>query len=343
MFYKKIASSMTVRDAFTELAGDPLLLVVNESGQVVGVLTDGDLRRIVVSGRDLRMPVTLVMTTNFVKVDATADSSELKDLFAQHPKVKAIPVFKDNKVVKVVTRDRVDWSCNKSLYLAIIAGGLGTRLKPFTDILPKPLIPVRGKAAIDWILDYFATLPVKESYISISKTSNIVELYLKHNCEHKTLNFLMEDQPLGTAGALTNLPVKDDSIVVVSNCDVILDLDFFDVIDFHINQKNAITLLGSLTEQTIPYGVCEVDPDGRLTKIREKPTISNIINIGVYVVQTETLQRLPKNQPIDFPEIIEKSLVAGERVGVFPISGSSWHDTGQWDEFLRAERRLGDA
>jgi len=205
-----------------------------------------------------------------------------------------------------------------------MAGGKGTRLDPFTKVLPKPLIPIGERTIIDIIMDKFYQNGIKEFYISINHKSRMIKSYFEEANTKFIIHYLEENQPLGTAGSLKLLEGKIEGSLLVSNCDIIIDTDYSEIIEFHEKKKYDMTIVGSFRHYVIPYGVCEISNGGSLKEIREKPEYDFLVNTGMYVLEPDVLVPIPVNKFYHITDLINEYLKRQEKVGVYPIS-EKWY------------------
>jgi NDP-sugar pyrophosphorylase family protein len=218
----------------------------------------------------------------------------------------------------------------------IMAGGKGTRLDPFTRILPKPLIPIGDKSIIEIIIDKFLKYQINHFIVSVNEKSKIIKSYFEELNPPYSISYIHEPKPLGTAGSLKYLDKKDCHSIIVTNCDIIIDADYADLVDSHLKDNNDITLVASMKQYKIPYGVCEIENGGALKTIIEKPEYNFLVNTGMYIIKTESLKLVPFEEYFHMTHLIEKVKAAGGKIGVYPISESSWIDTGEWEEYKNA-------
>ena len=223
-----------------------------------------------------------------------------------------------------------------------MAGGLGTRLYPYTKILPKPLIPVGEIPIIEHIINRFYRQGAQNFYLIVNHKKNMIKAYLNDIEKAYQVCFVDEEQPLGTGGGLSLLKGEISQPFILSNCDILIDSDYEKIYEHHLSENNYITMVCSLKNMRIPYGVVEISKDGGIEEMKEKPEISFFTNTGMYVVHPEVIDELELNQRIDFPDIIEKCRQEGKKIGVYPISENSWLDMGQIDELEEMRRRLED-
>ena len=221
-----------------------------------------------------------------------------------------------------------------------MAGGKGTRLDPFTKILPKPLIPINGEPIIKIIMDKFNEYQIKEFYISVNHQSRMIKAYFGDISSAYHIHYLEEVEPLGTAGSLRFLFGKIKGSFIVTNCDIIIDSDYHEILDYHQEKTNAITIVGAYKQYAIPYGVCEIENGGNLKNITEKPEYDFLVNTGFCVLQADILKYIPENKTYYMTDLIEAVRNKGGKVGIYPISENSWVDIGQWEEYKKAAEKF---
>ncbi|MDB4020981.1 sugar phosphate nucleotidyltransferase [Litorivicinus sp.] len=340
--------SATVREAVSIMSQskETYCICVNSEEKVVGMFTDGDFRAGVFAGMQLDDPVGDHMNSNFFFLESPYDDRDIAAIY-DNTIAQQLPVLRDGFLVDVVFRKKFEAgsksgaikSINSSV--VIMAGGKGSRLDPFTRILPKPLIPLGNDPVIKVIMDKFGQFGLKEFYISVNEKSRMIKAYFNDHDLPYNIQYLDEDQPLGTVGALKILDGKLDSPVFVTNCDIIANTDYSKLMDFHIDGGYDLTLVGAMQNFTIPYGICEVRSDGSLIAIKEKPKYDFLVNTGLYVLNPDILCHIPSNTYFDITDLINIIILEKGQVGVFPISEHDWIDIGQWSEYREAVGKLG--
>ncbi|MBI9033199.1 MAG: nucleotidyltransferase family protein [Bacteroidales bacterium] len=326
-----------------DLAASKVLFVVDDQEYLIGAVSDGDIRRAILKGISLEKPVCEIMNENPISFYEDYSLETVKETLLQH-KIEAVPIVdKRNRVVEILFWDEIfkEKGTNYSqidLPVVIMAGGKGTRLDPFTRILPKPLIPIGEKTIIEVIMDEFVKYGMKDFYISINHKGRMIKAYFKDQESDYNLQYIYEDKPLGTAGALRALHGKIDTPFFVSNCDIIIKDDYTKIYNFHKKEGFSLTLVGSMQHHTIPYGVCEIDISGALKKIDEKPEQDIIVNAGMYLLNPEVLKLIPPNEFFHITDLIEKLQENGYKIGVYPITEKSWIDIGQWEEYKKSTK-----
>jgi len=343
-----ISSNLSVKEAMRQMGkvGEKILFVVNSQNQLLGSLTDGDIRRWVLRDGSLMTNINRAYNKNplFVKRPYTIEN--IKQLMLKR-KISWIPVVNDQNEIEDVLLWRRVFSNKEYISMAridipvvIMAGGKGTRLDPFTKILPKPLIPIGDKSIIEIIMDRFHRFGINEFYLSMSHKSHMIKAYFEETRTPYKLHFIEEEKPLGTAGGLKFLQDRVKTSLFVSNCDIIIESDYSEILKFHKAKKYDITIVGSFRHFVIPYGICSIENGGTLTKIEEKPEYDYLVNTGMYVLKRDVLNLIPKNQFFDMTDLVTTAKERGGRVGVFPIDEKSWIDIGQWEEYHRTIRLL---
>ncbi len=331
-----IDENKSIREAIQQLNENVLqiLLVINDSGQLLGTVTDGDIRRSILNNISLDKPISKIMnrTPKFIYQDEIEKAAAL---MAKH-NIKSIPVVDQQKKVLdlILIEDMLEYKEKypaKSNQVFIMAGGKGTRLDPFTKILPKPLIPVGDKPIIELIMGSFNKYGFNNFIISLNYKAEIIKLYFLENSNGFNVSYTYEQEPLGTAGALSLAKDRLVETFIVSNCDVIIDVDFDDLLSYHQKNKNSATVVGVVKHMQIPYGVIEVK-DNKLAQMIEKPEYDFVINSGVYVLEPEITGFIPENEPVNMPDVLLKAKEAGKKIGVYPVS-TKWFDIGQWEEY----------
>lgn len=216
-----------------------------------------------------------------------------------------------------------------------MAGGKGTRLQPFTDVLPKPLIPIKKQTVIERIINNFTDYGVNKFLISINYKAEILKAYFKELKPKYKLKFITENKPLGTVGSLSKLSKKEGKYFFITNCDTISNVNLGNMYNFHIKNNYDVTLLTSSKIHQVPYGVCHVAKNGDLKNIEEKPKFDFLVNVGLYLVNNEVIDFIPKNKVFHFTDLIKILQKKKYRIGLFPVYKNNWLDVGEWDEFKK--------
>jgi len=346
----KISSKSTIKSALKTMAkaGEKCLIVVeDDNSTLLGTLSDGDLRKFILKGEKLTESIDGMYNpepTFFVREKYTLNDA--KKIFLDQ-KFDLIPIVdSDRKVVDALIWENVFKDGEQKqpqrldVPVVIMAGGKGTRLEPFTKVLPKSLVPVNEKPIIEHIIKSFTILGCIDFFLSVNYKGRILKAYFEELQPDYSVSFIDENEPLGTAGSLRFLYGRFDRSFFVTNCDIIIEADYISLYEFHKKEKNDITLVASAKEYIIPYGTCELDNDGCLSHINEKPQYDFLINTGLYILNPDILELIPKEKFYHITHLIEDAKNIGKKVGVFPIDEDSWLDVGEWSEYKKAIESL---
>ncbi len=312
-------------------------LVIDKEQHLVGVVTDGDIRRGLLNNLSLNDAIALVMNTNPTVAEVGAERESLIDLM-ESKGVLSIPLLKDGKVVGLET---LHGALSKNKYqnpVFIMAGGFGTRLRPLTDTCPKPMLKVGDKPILETVVKSFIKAGFSNFYIS---THYMPEQIHQHFGDGSNLgvniSYVHEDSPLGTGGALGLLPedMPRDLPLIMINGDVLTKVDFQRLLNFHIENDADATMCVREYDYQIPYGVINGEGN-QITSMVEKPVQRFFVNAGIYVVSPRVIQSVEKNQNIDMPTLLEQHMKERQKVLMFPIH-EYWLDIGRMDDFKRAQ------
>ena len=224
--------------------------------------------------------------------------------------------------------------------VVIMAGGKGTRLHPYTKVLPKPLIPIGEQTILEHIMERFARFGCNNFYLTVNYKKNMIKAYLEDKREEVQINFVEEENFLGTAGSLYLLKKQLKRTFILSNCDILVEADYVDIINYHKTNGYKITMVTSLKNYTIPYGVIKVADGGSISQIVEKPEYNFQVNTGFYVLEPEVIEEIPENEFFHITDLINEYVEKGEKVGVYPVTGNSWLDMGELKEMEAMIHRL---
>jgi dTDP-glucose pyrophosphorylase len=343
-----VTEKMSLKQAMKHMdaIGKKALFIIDVKERLLGSLSDGDIRRWILAGGDLSKGVLNASNKNPISVPENYDFLKIKQLML-NKRIEYIPVVnKEKQVVKVLLWDEifagraVKIKKKLNIPVVIMAGGKGTRLDPFTKILPKPLIPIKGEPIIKIIMDKFNEYQIDKFYVSINHQSRMVKAYFSDIKSKYEINYLEETTPLGTAGSLGFIADKVKGALIVSNCDIIIESDYHEILAYHRNSNNDITIVGAYRQYVIPYGVCKIENGGRLKEITEKPAYDFLVNTGFCILQADVLQYIPENKTYYMTDLVEKVKNEGGQVGVYPISENSWVDIGQWEEYKKVVEKF---
>jgi dTDP-glucose pyrophosphorylase len=341
----------TVRQAMEAMdkTSEKILLVVDKERVLIGALSDGDIRRYILRGGDLSGTIKGAYQSEpiFVFQD-DYDIERIKKLLTGN-RIGLIPILdKSKKIVNFVTWETV-FGNNRNLQIkrldvpvVIMAGGKGTRLEPFTKVLPKPLVPVGNKTVVDHIIDNFRAFGIHNFYLTIHHMSKIIRAYFEERNPDYFLEFAEEEKARGTAGSLKLLENKLNTPFFVSNCDIVVETDYSDLYQFHTQGGYDITLVASAKQFNIPYGICELNGGGSLECIKEKPRYNFLVNTGLYVLNPDVIDLIPDDGLFHITQLMNEIKKNGGTIGVYPVSEQAWIDVGQWAEYRKALKVIED-
>lgn len=327
-------------------AGEKVLFVVDEHQKLMGSLTDGDIRRWILKEGSLSESLSAVYHRHPRVLREGGDFEAARHLMAEE-KIEALPVVDGEGAIldvlfwsdlfsgKVVRTDPL------RIPVLVMAGGKGTRLDPFTRILPKPLIPIGDKPIVELIMDQFSEFGCSDFFLTVNYKGKMVQSYFD-NVEYPfNIKFVWEEDYLGTAGSVKlAAPLIDSPHLFVSNCDILIKADYDDIFQFHLKNNNDVTVVGSMQHVSVPFGVLEMRNGGHLEKIVEKPELDFLANTGMYLIKSEVSNLIPPGIPFDFTDLLIRVKESGGRVSIYPVSQQSWIDIGQWQEYQSAIKKL---
>ena len=317
------------------------ILFIAPNALLKAVITDSDIRRHILAGGSLEDSVSKMANYN-PKSIKVGERDTAKKLLLKYS-IDALPVLdKKGLITEIMFEGDFNITTRKKAQLPVVimAGGLGTRLYPYTKILPKPLIPVGEIPIAEHIIERFKRFGCNDFKLVVNYKKSMIKSYFNDLEKDYEVGYIDEDVPLGTGGGLSLLKGQINSPFFLTNCDVLIDADFGDIYEFHKENKNIITIVCAFKHITIPYGVIELDSNGDIDKVTEKPQMNFLTNTGVYVVDQRVVDELADNTAIGFPDIIEKYRAEGEKVGVYPVGENSWMDMGQLEELEQMRQRL---
>lgn len=339
-----IEEDKSILDAMKQLnKSSRKVLFVHSEGKLLASLTDGDIRRWILKKGDLKVPIKYV--ANYKPKYLHEQQVDQAMRIMKECGIDAIPIVDgENRIIRIFfANDLIQEHgvFDKEIPVVIMAGGLGTRLSPYTNILPKPLIPVGDYPISEHIINRFCSYGCRQFYMIVNYKRNMVKAYFDELEKGYQLDFITEEKVLGTGGGISLLKGKIKDTFILTNCDILIDDDLTKAYRQHVESENMITMVCSLKNFIIPYGVVNIGEDGMIASLQEKPNMSFFTNTGCYFVEPEVIEDLEYNEPVDFPTIIEKYIKDGKRVGIYPIGEESWLDMGQLDELEKMKARLG--
>ena len=337
-----ISPAASLLDAMKQMdeAKVKMLLVFNAE-HFEGIITIGDIQRAIINNIALKEPVSRILNKNKIYGYQSEGEDVIKDKM-RRMRAEVMPILDEQgelvdvwfwqdlfKKAELTQREKIN------LPVVIMAGGKGTRLKPITNVIPKPLVPIGDKTILETILDQFEEIGCTKFYMSVNYKADIMKYYLSQLDHQYDIEFFQEDKPLGTIGSVSLLKGKITTPFFVSNCDSINEQDYRDVYDYHVNNHNDLTIVTMVKSFKIPYGVIETGEDGLMVALSEKPELTYQVNTGVYILNPSCIDEIPEGEFFHITHLMEKIKARGGRVGCFPVSEHAWKDMGEWPEYLK--------
>lgn len=316
------------------------ILFVTKEDKLIATLTDGDVRRWILKHGVTDAEIGLI--SNYNPKYLYFNESFHSQSFLQEHKIEAVPIVDtDLKILAIHFSDNEELKNSPPLDIPVVimAGGKGTRLYPYTNILPKPLIPIAGVPIIERIIRFFKHQGTSKTFVIVNHKKNMIKSYFREIDTNYDIDFIDEDIPLGTGGGLALLKGKINTTSIVSNSDIIIREDFSKILKEHQEQKNLITMICAIKNIQIPYGVVAHNEFGQIINITEKPINSYLINTGTYIIEPEVIEGLEDKTFINFTDIAQKAIENLQKVGIFPISEDSWDDMGQMEEYQKMNEK----
>ena len=317
--------------------------LVEREGILLAAITDGDIRRWILQNRSLE-----AHASSFANYQPKYLLEEEMDETVDYIRAlgyRVLPVVdREMRIIRVLRSgkqlDSASEGCG-NIQVVINAGGKGTRLYPYTRILPKPLIPVGEEPITEIIINRFMRLGCRDFYMIVNHKKNMIKAYFSETDRPYALSFVDEDKPLGTGGGLTLLNGKLKDTFIFTNCDTIIEEDFQTMICAHKRRGNLITMICALRDFQFPYGVVTAEDDGSIVAFEEKPSMSYFVNTGCYIVEPEVLNYMVPDEAVGFPTVIDRLREKGMSVGIYPVGAGAWLDMGQIDALEEMRKKLG--
>ena len=327
----KIESDKSLTDALKQMdvVGKKLLMVFSR-GQFIGLLSIGDLQRAIINNIDLITHVGEILREDIVVADEGESIESIKSKINDRREIVKVIFWEDLFGSPILPPKK-----QFHVPVVIMAGGLGSRLKPLTNVIPKPLIPINEKTIIEHIFDRFREHGCDSFYISVNYKAELIEYYLDEQNLPYNIVYFKENVPMGTAGSLSLLKGKIKDTFFVSNCDILIEEDYSEILEYHKRNNNEITIVAALKSYNIPYGTIKSGEKGELKELIEKPCFTFKINSGMYILEPHLIDEIPNDKFFHITQLIEKVKNRRGRVGVFPVSEKSWKDIGEWSVYLK--------
>ena len=309
--------------------------IIIKKKSVIGTFTLGDYKESLFKGTNLNNKITTIAKKKFFKLEQGYDKSLLKKSFRKNT-IDFIPILKKSTLVDIVFKKQIFklYKKNKEIdknkiAIVIMAGGHGKRLLPVSSVLPKALMPFPDKPIIYEIISNFINQGYKNLYVTLNYKADLIRSYLAQFSNFK-INYITEKKSMGTCGSLNNKSLLKYQNILVTNCDTYLKTNTEDLLSDHLSFKNDFTVVTSVKKHTFDYGVCELDDNGEILKINEKPKFEFLINTGVYLINTKILNMIKKNQKFDMDQFINLLLKNKKNISTSTVSIKDFIDIGQW-------------
>ena len=343
-----INENTTVVDAMQAIDNNAkgVVFVVDNNLILKGAVSDGDIRRWILKTGDVKAKVNKISNKSPISIYKEEIPSALDNM--RRHSIDAIPVItKKGKVLDIVFKDDIDNVSEakdndslKHVPVIIMAGGKGTRLYPYTKILPKPLIPIGDIPIMERIINRFTVFGVRKFYATVNYKKGMIRSYFNDIRSTYKIKYIEEPEPLGTAGSIRLINDEFTQPVIVTNCDIIINADYGEIYKHHEETGNAMTIVSALKNIVVPYGVIHSGENGEVVSMDEKPRLSYFVNTGMYVLDPEIIKYIPENKFYHMTHLSEYLLSHNMKVGMYPISEDSFLDMGEFEEMGRMEEKL---
>ena len=334
-----VSPEMSLGDTIAKIdvSGLQVALVLAPNGCLLGILTDGNIRRAILAGKSLWAPVSEVMNPQPTTMPASASHGE-KLALMRHSIIHHLPLVDDTgRVVGLATLDDLIGTAKRPNWVVLMAGGLGTRLQPLTNECPKPLLVVGRKPILETILESFAEQGFRRIFLSVNHKAEMIRNHFGTGSQWGVqVEYLHENIRLGTAGALTLLPERPTAPIIVMNGDLLTRINFDNLLKFHATQGALATMAVREYDLQVPYGVVRLN-DVQIKAIEEKPVQRFFVNAGIYALSPEALDHLPTKTLSDMPALFERLIAAGKNTVAY-LMREYWLDIGRLEELERAQR-----
>jgi dTDP-glucose pyrophosphorylase len=329
--------SKTLRDAMSALDEGmvKIALVVDGSDHLVGILTDGNIRRALLGGATLATPLEPYVQRNFIWVNPSMGRAEVLELM-QARTIEHLPIIdQENRLVGLHLLHELLGAAPRPNWAVVLAGGLGQRLRPLTENVPKPMLKVAGRPILERIVLHLVGYGIRRIFLSVNYLAKVIQEHFgdgeKFGCR---IEYLQEDRPLGTGGCLSLLPETPRVPLLVLNGDLVTQFDVAKLLDHHRKVGAAMTVGTREHIYTVPFGVVQAE-EGTIRSLHEKPTHSWQTNAGIYVIAPALCGRVPKDTTFHMPALVTDCLDRNEKVTAYPIE-EDWIDVGRTRELNKA-------
>lgn len=333
----------TVKEAIEHLEKYRCKVVYIVNGKkLLASVSDGDVRRYALEHGDIEQKVSCM--ANYAPYAVGEFEEEKWQEIFRNSDMSSIPLVNLNReIIGIVFRNGniVKEYDQIEVPVVMMAGGKGTRLHPYTKILPKALIPIGDIPISEHIINRFYESGCRDFYILVNHKRGMIQSYFDNVEKDYSIQYVEETEPLGTGGGLSLLKekIKQENFIL-TNCDILVDADYAAIYKKHVKKDNFITIVLAEFTAKVPYGVVSIDSENNYEKVTEKPSFKYLINTGVYIVSRRVIEELEDNTVIGFPDIIEKYHKAGEKIGCYIVNESAYMDMGQLEELEKMKEKL---
>ncbi|MBL4594182.1 MAG: nucleotidyltransferase family protein [Flavobacteriales bacterium] len=321
------------------------LLIVFEDKHFKSLISIGDIQRSLLKNNDFNKPLNQFLRKNINVGNTNQPKEEILELMLNFS-AELMPILDEDKNLvdvyfwkDVFKKKFSGQKIEGNIPVVIMAGGKGERLKPITNLIPKPLVPVGKKAFVEIIMDTFKAHGINNFHMSVNHKAELIKQYFEDKPEY-SISYYNEDKPLGTAGSLHLMKESINSTFFISNCDILIDQDYSEILRYHQENGNDLTAVAAVKTYSIPYGTMEVEKDGLLKELKEKPTTTYYVNAGLYILEPHLLAEIPTDEFYHITHLMEKIKDRGGKVGVFPVSEGSWMDIGEINQYESTKERF---
>jgi len=343
-----VARQATVVEALEQidLNAKGILFCTDDKNHLMGTVTDGDIRRWLIKTGKLNGKLQEIMNQSpkvLYRKDLQFAQEEMRRF-----SVTALPVVDArNRLVDIIFREENEKEegenhrqALENVTVVIMAGGKGTRLYPYTKVLPKPLIPIGDIPIMERIIERFCDFGVKNFYATLNYRKSMIKSYFSEISRGYEIRYVEEEKPLGTAGSLHLIKEKFDKPIIVTNCDILIHADYRDIYEYHLHSGNELTIVTALKNIVVPYGVIHSKENGVIMSMSEKPKLSYFVNTGMYILNPNLLDEIPEDSFYHMTDLASHLLKKGRQVGMYPVSEDSFLDMGEFEEMHRMEKKL---
>ncbi len=334
-----VSPTTTLDNAILKInsSGLQIAIVLDDEGILLGILTDGNIRRAILARKNLRVPVSEIMNHNPMTVTAKMPRDQMLAIMRQHV-FHHLPIVDENKrLVGLVTLDELIGTSKRPNWVILMAGGQGKRLMPLTENCPKPLLNVGGKPILESIIESFTEQGFKRLFLSVNYKAEMIRNHFGTGDPWGAeVEYLHENTELGTAGSLSLLPDKPNDTIIVMNGDLLTHTNFDNLLRFHHSQKAVATMAVREYDFQVPFGVVKLDGT-RIQGIDEKPLQRFFVNAGIYALSPNALDYIPAKSFFDMPTLFEKLIANEEKTVAYPLR-ENWLDIGRLEEFEKARQ-----